>query len=239
MNVMILAFMHGITAWAQTPGQNTVEAKGVERAVVDWPNLRRYQNENARLPPPRPSENRVVFLGDSIIDSWGRRYGIFFSGKPYINRGISGQTTPQMLARFHADVVALKPKVVVILAGTNDIAGYSRPARIESIEANMTSMADLAKTNGIRVVFASVLPVCDYFMPQTGVRPPAKIIELNAWLSNYAATNDLVYLDYYSAMIDDKEMLRRGLTYDGLHPNTAGYELMRALTEDAIRAALK
>jgi len=180
----------------------------------------------------------VVFLGDSITDAWGSQHGQFFPGKPYVNRGISGQTTPQMLIRFRPDVIALKPKVVVFLAGTNDIAGNTGPMTLEAVEDNLTSMAELAQVNNIKVVLGSVLPVCDYIKPQTGRRPPEKIIALNAWMKDYAAKNGFIYLDYYSAMTDDQEMFRKELTYDGLHPNDAGYQVMAPLAEKAIAAAL-
>jgi lysophospholipase L1-like esterase len=208
------------------------------QSAVDWPNLARYHDENARLPAPAQGENRVVFMGDSITDGWGRLHGQFFPGKPYVNRGISGQTTPQMLIRFRPDVIALKPKVVVFLAGTNDIAGNTGPMTLEAIEDNLVSMAELAQANNIRVVLSSVMPVCDYIKPQTERRPPEKIIALNAWMKDYAAKNNFVYLDYYSAMLDDKEVFRKELTYDGLHPNDAGYEVMGPLAEKAIAAAL-
>lgn len=209
------------------------------KTLQDWPNLARYREENAKVPPPAPGEERVVFMGDSITDAWGRRYGKFFPGKPYINRGISGQTTPQMLIRFRPDVIAHKPKAVVILAGTNDIAGNTGPMSLEDIQGNLASMAELAKVNGIKVVLASIMPVCDYIKPQTERRPPAKIKALNAWIKDYAAKNGHVYLDYYSAMIDDKEMLRQELTYDGLHPNEAGYALIEPLAAKAIAEALR
>jgi lysophospholipase L1-like esterase len=208
------------------------------QSATDWPNLARYHDENARLAAPAPGESRVVFMGDSITDGWGRQYGQFFPGKPYVNRGISGQTTPQMLIRFRPDVIALKTKVVVFLAGTNDIAGNTGPMTLEAIEDNLMSMAELAQANNIRVVLASVMPVCNYIKPQTERRPPEKIIALNAWIKDYAAKNSFVYLDYYSAMLDDKEMFRKELTYDGLHPNDAGYEVMGPLAEKAIAAAL-
>ena len=208
------------------------------QSSTDWPNLARYHDENAHLAPPAAGENRVVFMGDSITDSWGRQHGQFFPGKPYVNRGISGQTTPQMLIRFRPDVIALKPKVVVFLAGTNDIAGNTGPMTLEAIEDNLASMAELATANNIRVVLSSVLPVCDYIKPQTERRPPEKVIALNAWIMDYAARNGFVYLDYYSAMLDDKQMFRKELTYDGLHPNDAGYEVMGPLAEKAIAAAL-
>ncbi len=245
IRTICLALFLASVAAAQTPAMpadlNRLKSQleRAERILKDWPNLSRYAEENAKLPPPKPGENRVVFMGDSITDAWGRKYGKFFPGKPYVNRGISGQTTPQMLIRFRPDVIALRPKVVVILAGTNDIAGNTGPMTLEQIQGNLTSMVELAKANGIRVVLASLLPVCDYIKPQTGRRPPEKIRALNAWMKEYAGKNKLVYLDYYSAMVDDKQMLKRELTYDGLHPNDAGYEVMRPLAERAVAAALK
>ncbi len=178
-------------------------------------------------------------MGDSITDAWGRRYGKFFPGKPYINRGISGQTTPQMLIRFRPDVLAHKPKAVVILAGTNDIAGNTGPMTLEEIEGNLQSMAELARANGIRVILSSVMPVCDYIRPQTPRRPMEKIKALNEWIKAYAAKNGHTYLDYFPAMVDDKGFLKQELTYDGLHPNDAGYEAIEPVAAKAIADALK
>src|SRR5215831_2861608 len=210
-----------------------------ENRLKDWPELGRYREANGQVTTPAKNESRVVFMGDSITDSWQNpRFGGFFPGKPYVDRGISGQTTPQMLIRFRPDVIALHPKAVVILAGTNDIAGNTGPTTLDAIEDNLASMAELARTNGIRVVLASVLPVCDYIKPQTPRRPNEKIVALNAWIKDYAAKNGLIYLDYYSAMLDDNKMLKQDLTYDGLHPNDAGYEVMGPLAEKAIAAAL-
>src|SRR5258707_6077330 len=214
------------------------ELQQAQSKLKDWPNLVRYRDANSQVPPPDSGKARVLFMGDSITDGWGRRYGNFFPGNPYINRGISGQTTPQMLIRFRPDVIALRPALVVILAGTNDIAGNTGPMTLEAIEDNLMSMAELARANGIRVVLASLLPVCDYIKPQMPRRPPEKIIALNAWMKDYAARNGLTYLDYYSAMLDDNKMLKQELTYDGLHPNDAGYEVMAPLAEKAIAAAL-
>jgi lysophospholipase L1-like esterase len=218
----------------------SLSAWGQAAPVVkpDFPNLARYHDENAKLPPPAAGERRVVFMGDSITDNWGRRYGKFFLGKPYVNRGIGGQTTPQMLIRFRADVIALAPKVVVILAGTNDIAGNTGPVTLEAIEDNLASMAELAKLNGIRVVMASVMPVCDYIKVQTARRPPEKIKALNAWIKDYTARNGLIFLDYYSALLDDQQMFKKDLTFDGLHPNDAGYDAISPLAEQAIASAL-
>jgi lysophospholipase L1-like esterase len=208
------------------------------KTLQDWPNLARYAADNAKLAAPASGEARVVFMGDSITDGWGRGRGTFFPGKPYVNRGISGQTTPQMLIRFRPDVIALKPKVVVILAGTNDLAGNTGPETLEDIEGNLVSMAELAKVNNIRVVFSSVMPVCDYIKPQTVQRPPAQIIAINDWMKDYAAKNGIVYLDYYSAMLDEHQMLKEALTFDGLHPNAAGYDVMGPLASAAIAQAL-
>lgn len=212
----------------------------------DWPNLGRYDADNKKLGPSAKNEQRVVFMGDSITDSWDDPvYGGFFRGKPYINRGISGQTTPQMLIRFRRDVIELKPKVVVILAGTNDIAGNTGPTTLEAIEDNLRSMSDLARANGIRVVFASILPVSDYEirdgkpLTQTVRRPPEKILALNQWLKEFAKIRGDLYLDYFAAMADDKGFLKDELSNDGLHPNAQGYAVMAPLAEAAIAASLK
>jgi lysophospholipase L1-like esterase len=205
----------------------------------DFGELARYRAANAALKTPAPGETRVVFFGDSITDIW--HLDEYFPGKPYVNRGIGGQTTPQMLIRFRQDVIDLRPRVVVILAGTNDIAGNTGPMRLEDIESNYASMADLARANNVRVVFSSVLPVHNY-TPQSqnffAGRPPAKILELNRWLKTYCAANDCVYLDYFSAMVDDRGLLKRELADDGLHPNVAGHKIMAPLAEAAIRDAL-
>jgi lysophospholipase L1-like esterase len=215
------------------------ELERSQKILKDWANLSRYRADNASVSAPAAGETRVVFMGDSITDSWGRKYGKFFPGKAYVNRGISGQTTPQMLIRFRPDVLALKPKAVVILAGTNDISGNTGPTTLEEIEGNLTSMAELAKAHGIKVVLSSVMPVTDAIRPQTERRPPEKIRALNTWIKDYAAKTGAVYLDYYSAIVDDKGMLKTELTYDGLHPNDAGYDLIQPLAQKAIDRALK
>jgi lysophospholipase L1-like esterase len=223
-------------AFAQTddPAKVKAELDRDKNILQDWPALSRYAADNETV-----KNSGVVFMGDSITDAWIKRSPKFFADNPgYVDRGISGQTTPQMLIRFRPDVIALKPKVVVILAGTNDIAGNTGPMTLEMIEDNFRSMVELAKTNGIKVVMSSVMPVCDYIRPQTERRPPAQIIALNEWIKTYSARNKLVYLDYYSAMIDDQKMLRKEITYDGLHPNEAGYAIMEPLAEKAIAAAL-
>ena len=177
-------------------------------------------------------------MGDSITDGWGRRYGKFFPGKPYINRGISGQTTPQMLMRFRPDVIALKPKAVVILAGTNDIAANTGPSTLEMIEDNLASMTELAQANGIKAVPSSVMPTCDYIQRQSDRRPNSKIIELNRWIKECAAKHNAIYVDYFTAMLDDQGALKQDLTYDGLHPNDAGYNLIMPLAQTAVDQAL-
>src|SRR5947207_925284 len=170
--------------------QIKAQAEGAEARLKDWPALGRYHEDNTKVSLPLKNEQRVVFMGDSITDGWDNPInGGFFPGKPYIDRGISGQTTPQMLIRFRPDVIELKPKVVVILAGTNDIAGNTGPTTLEAIEDNLSSMVDLAKANNIKVVLSSVMPVCDYIRPQTERRPPEKIIALNAWMKDYAQKN--------------------------------------------------
>ena len=218
-----------------------------EKKLDDWAELNRYAAANAKILPAQKGENRVVFMGDSITDIWDRNeFGGFFPGKPYLNRGISGQTTPQMLIRFQPDVVANKPQVVVILAGTNDIAGNTGPMTLEQIENNIRSMAEIAAAHGIKVVLASVLPVNDYVRRpsgelyiQTKSRPPEKILAINDWLKNYAAKNGYSYLDYFDAMVDEKGFIKDGTTFDGLHPNAKGYAIMTPLAEAAIEKALK
>ncbi|HVW76427.1 MAG TPA: SGNH/GDSL hydrolase family protein [Alloacidobacterium sp.] len=232
--------------WSQTPATaeqtTTVDAKQIERMqsqLQDWPNLKRYQAENQTLQSPAAGEQRVVFFGDSITDGWGRRpeTGTFFPGKPYINRGISGQTTPQMLVRFQQDVVHLHPAAVVILAGTNDIAGNTGPSTPQMIEDNFSSMAAIAKENGIKVIFASITPAGAYPW-KPGVQPVEEIREVNQWLRNFCAGNGYVYLDYYSAMSDAKGAMQPGISFDGVHPNAKGYAIMAPLAEAAIAQAL-
>ncbi len=219
----------------------------LEFVAFDFGRLSRFAAADAALAPPAPGEKRVVFMGDSITDNWSRLElsGGFFPGQPYVNRGISGVTTSQMLLRFRADVIALRPAVVVILAGTNDIAGNSGPVSLETIEGNLASMSELARVHGIRVVLASLLPVLDGKLDgsgrpivQTKARSPEAIRTLNGWLAEYARANDCVYLDYFSAMVDSEGRLKAGLTGDGLHPNAAGYLVMAPLAEKAIAEAL-
>ena len=206
----------------------------------DFAQLARYRQANAALAAPKPSERRVIFFGDSITDGW--HLDQYFPGKGYVNRGISGQTTSQMLLRFQQDVINLQPAAVVILAGTNDIAGNTGPIAIPDIEANFASIAELARANGVKLIVSSVTPVHDY-TPQAqnffAQRDPAKILALNGWLKDYCAKNGLIYLDYFSAMVNDRGLLRENLATDGLHPNDQGYRIMAPLAEDAIARALK
>ncbi len=203
----------------------------------DWAALGRYRAANAELGPPKPGEQRVVFFGNSITEGWAPHFAAMFPGKPYIGRGISGQTTPQMLIRFRQDVVALKPAVVVILAGTNDIAGNTGPSTQAMIADNLIGMAEIAKANGIRVVLSSVLPVSDYPW-KPGLEPGPKIVALNTWMREYAASHGAIYLDYHSAMVYEKLGLNPDLAADGVHPTEKGYRMMAPLAEAAIARAL-
>ena len=253
--VFVAAFLSSVISVSAQTSEATPLAKQVasleeklardERTLSDWPNVARYREANGVVAAPAKDEQRVVFMGDSITDMWAQpQFGGFFPGKPYIDRGISGQTTPQMLIRFRPDVLALQPRVVLILAGTNDLAGNTGPMTLEAIEGNLASMSDLAHANGIRVVFASVLPVHDFGHRADGSaivitdrRPPAKILELNEWIKSFAAKHGDGYLDYFSAMVDGHGFLKKELSEDGLHPNKTGYEVMAPLAEKAIAEA--
>ncbi len=218
----------------------------LEFVASDYGRLSRFAAANAALATPKAGENRVVFFGDSITDNWARpEYGGFFPGKPYVNRGIGGQTTSQMVVRFYADVVANKPRAVVILAGTNDLAGNSGPIELADVENNLAAMTDVAKIHGVRVILASVLPISDDKKDANGAplvrstdRPPAKIRELNAWLQRHAHDSGALYLDYFSAVVDANGALKAEFNDDGLHPNAAGYAVMAPLAEAAITKAL-
>jgi lysophospholipase L1-like esterase len=203
----------------------------------DWANLNRYRNDNVKIGLPKEGEMRIVFMGNSITELWGTTSPEFFEGKPYINRGISGQTTPQMLIRFRPDVIALKPNVVVILAGTNDIAGNTGPSTPEMIMDNIISMAELANSNGIKVILCSILPAFDYSW-KPGQKPAEKIFDLNKMIKAYADEKGYVYLDYYSSMVDERKGLKAEYSDDGVHPNKAGYAVMAPLAEEAIKKAL-
>jgi len=217
------------------PGLDQYRASRIAIYTDDFGELARYRGADAALGPPAAGENRVVFMGDSITDYW--KLADYFPAKPYLNRGIDGQTTSQMLVRFRQDVIELDPRVLVVLAGTNDVAGVTGPTRNEDIEANFASMAELARLHHIRVIFSSLLPVNNYTedaKESFALRPHERILALNRWLQDYCAKNKLVYLDYFSALVDDKGMLKRDLSDEGLHPNAAGYKIMAPLAEKAI-----
>jgi lysophospholipase L1-like esterase len=204
--------------------------------LTDFPWLAKFHDDDVKLGAPAAGEKRVVFMGDSITEGWHLDQS--FPGKPYVNRGISGQTTPQMLLRFRQDVIDLEPKAVVILAGTNDIAGNTGPETLEQIEGNIASMAELAESHHIRVVLCSILPAFDYPW-QPGLTPAPKIMKINAWLRGYAQSKGFVYVDFHSAMKDDRDGLPPTLSKDGVHPLPAGFALMTTLAEAGIEKALK
>jgi acyl-CoA thioesterase I len=222
------------------PGLDRYRASRVAVYFNDYGQLERYREANARLNPPPAGQTRVVFFGDSITDLW--KLDESFPGKGFINRGIGGQTTSQMLVRFRQDVIDLQPKTVIILAGTNDIAGNTGAISNQDIEANLSSMFDLAHAHGIQVVFSSLLPVNNY-TPQSQEffrsRPRDRILALNRWLKDYSSEHQAIYLDYFSPMLDEQGMLKRDLTQDGLHPNQAGYAIMGPLAERAIEKTLE
>lgn len=203
----------------------------------DWPNLGRYKEENLKIGLPATDENRVVFIGNSITEGWAQLSSNFFTDNHYVNRGISGQTTPQMLVRFRPDVVNLKPKVVVILAGTNDIAGNTGPSTLEMIEDNIASMVEIAKANYIKIVLCSVLPVYDYPW-KPGLEPAQKIIDLNKWIKEYSINNEIIYVDYFTPMADQRNGLKKEYSEDGVHPNLAGYKIMESIVNQAIQELL-
>jgi lysophospholipase L1-like esterase len=261
LRVLALVFFLSAPTFAQQPAQSApaqppipstgfagldqYRARRIAVFFDDFGQLGRYRDANAALKPPAPGENRIVFFGDSITDIW--HLDEYFPGKPYLNRGIGGQTTPQMLVRFRQDVIDLHPTAVLILAGTNDIAGNTGPMRLEDIEADYASLAELARAHDVKVIYASVLPVHNYtekskdFFAQ---RSPEKILELNRWLQNYCSSltggkKNCYYLDYYSAMVDDKGLMKKDLADDGLHPNAAGFKIMAPLAEAAIEKTLK
>jgi lysophospholipase L1-like esterase len=201
----------------------------------DFADLHRYRAANQELGRPVSGEHRVIFYGDSITDKWSLSQ--YFPARNYINRGISGQTTSQMLPRFRQDVINLDPDVVVILAGTNDIAGNTGPISIEDIEGNITSMAELARAHDIALVLSSVTPVNNYTPASQRFfadRPPSEILRLNEWMKAYCVSTNCYYLDYFDSMVDGSGLLRRGLSEDGLHPNDAGYKIMAPLAQSAI-----
>lgn len=205
-----------------------------EQMLRDWPNLTRFRSANTAITTPV----EVVFMGDSITELWGRQPEQFFPGKPYVNRGIGGQTTPQMVLRFQQDVVDLKPRVVVINGGTNDIAGNTGPSTLKMIEDNLKSMTEIAQANGIQVVLASVTPAYDYPW-RRGLEPAEKVVGLNNWMKSFCAKAGCVYADYFTPMADEKHGMKEGLSVDGIHPTPEGYRIMSPIAEKAIQDALE
>jgi lysophospholipase L1-like esterase len=223
---------------APTPDQLAARQRAQQEQLAnDWPSLARYRDANHNLPPATEEAARVVFMGDSITELWDRDPGNFFASKGYIGRGIGGQTTPQMLVRFQQDVVALKPKVVVINGGTNDIAGNTGPSTLEMIEDNLKSMAQIASANGIKVVLASVTPAFDYPW-RRGLEPAEKVVALNSRMKDYCSRTGCVFADYFSAMSGENHGMKEGLSRDGIHPTPAGYNIMAPIAERAIAQAL-
>ncbi|WP_260706590.1 GDSL-type esterase/lipase family protein [Edaphobacter flagellatus] len=251
---LVAAALSAVQLWSQSPASTSsvpaqpgpdsddpaklhAEIDSYKAKLGDFAELSRYRIENAELPAAAANERRVVMFGDSITDDWRRSPKNFFPGKPYVNRGIKGQTTAQMLVRFRADVIDLKPAVVVILAGTNDIANRKgRAGVLEAVENNLTSMDQLARANGIKVVLATLLPVCG---AQLAKRSPDDILQLNQWIAGYAKGHNIQLLDYYPAMLDSKTgQLRESISHDCLHPNVEGYDIMQPMVERAIASAL-
>jgi len=222
----LLISLYAFTATAQNP-----------QSPTDWANLGKYSTENKKLMPLTKHEKRIVFMGNSITESW-QYADDFFSTNGYINRGISGQTTPQMLVRFRPDVIELQPSVVVIMAGINDIAENTGPIALEDVFGNIVSMTELAHAHHIKVVLSSVLPAIDFDW-RPGLHPAEKIIKLNAMIQSYCATNHIVYLDYYSKMVDENKEMDKRFTADGVHPNLEGYKVMEPLVMEGIKRALK
>ncbi len=235
---LLLMFLFTVPAVQAQQQMSDYEKMIYERNKVDWPYLNRYRDDNVKLGPPAAGEKRVVFMGNSITQGWKELRPEYFGGKPYVCRGISGQTTPQMLVRFRTDVIALKPAAVVILAGINDIAGNTGPATLNMIEDNLASMADLARAHGIAVILCSVLPAYD-FPWNPGVYPAERVDSLNSWIRSYAGSNGLYYIDFYSSMVDERKGLKTDYTKDGVHPTANGYKVMERLAEIEISKALK
>jgi len=242
VGVTLLALM-GISVWAQEPTVEslTKELNAARKKLVDWGGMNVYGSDDSEIPAPKPGENRVVFLGDTLTANWGKGKAQFFPGKPYFNRGIALQTTPQMLVRFRQDVIDLKPKVVVIEGGFNDIGMVMGPGSEGTISDNLTTMIELAKVHGIKVVIASLTPVCDCYGTQTRLRPVGKIAAINGTLRGLAKDTGSVYLNYYSVLVDTDagtRQMKKALTDDGINPNDAAYALMAPLAEQAVADAL-
>jgi lysophospholipase L1-like esterase len=234
--VMVAIVTSTPSAWAQSAAEADRQLAVYKQLLTDWAGLTRYGSENSELGAPRPGERRVVFFGDDATERWSGAG--FFPGKPYLNRGIRGQNSAQMLVRFRQDVIGLKPAVVIIHAGTNDLARLLGPGTRGTFADNVMSMTELAKAHGIRVVLASILPVCDCFTEQTARRSPIRLGDFNEWLQEYAKASGSVYLDFFTALAEDRSF-RKEWTADGLVPNAEGYKVMAPLAEAAIAKALK
>jgi lysophospholipase L1-like esterase len=218
--------------------ENDIRIATTQAENSDWANLGYYEKRNRELGLPDENEKRIVFMGDSITEEWGNLYPEFFSGNYYINRGIGGQTTPQMLIRFKPDAIDLKPYAIIILAGTNDIAGNTGPSTVRMITDNIFSMAELAIAYEIKVVLSSILPVYQYPWVDDVLDPPSAIGSINSKIKEYVENKGLVYLDYYSSMVDDRKGLKLDFTGDGVHPNEAGYKIMSAIADEIISQVL-
>jgi lysophospholipase L1-like esterase len=227
----------GVVAGSGAVCPDAQKVAEMEAKLADWPQLAKYAGANAALAPAAAGEQRVVFYGASMTEFWGKNGTSFFPGKPYVNRGISGQTTAQMVVRFRQDVIDLHPKAVLILAGTNDVAQNTGPMTPEMTEGNWRSMAELAKANGIKVIFASITPSTDFWW-RRGLKPAEKIRVLNAWLKDYCAKEGLIYVDYYSALVNDEGGMKAEYTVDGVHATAKGYAVMAPLAQAAIDKAL-
>jgi lysophospholipase L1-like esterase len=232
----------GCLGWAQTPTTSslTEELNAARKKLIDWGGLNAYGSDDSEIPAPKPDENRVVFIGDTLTANWGKGKTPFFPGKPWINRGVASQVTPQMLVRFRQDVIDLQPKVVVIQGGLNDIGMVMGPGSEGTISENLRTMIDLAKYHGIKVVIASLTPICDcYDNSQTKIRPVGKIAAINGTLRDIAKETGSVYLNYYSVLVDTaSRQMKKEFTDNGVNPNDAGYALMAPLAEKAIADAL-
>jgi lysophospholipase L1-like esterase len=236
--VLLATFANSGAQTVNAVQDQSAEIRSLKARLADWPNLNRYRDADAALPPATPEERRVVFMGDSLTDNWGRiADSVFFPGKPYVNRGISGQTTPQMLLRFQQDVVALHPSAVVFLGGTNDVAGNTGPMTIQMIENNIMSMAEVAQANGIKMILCSQLPALQYPWNKT-VEPAPILLQLSAWEKEYANIHELGYVDYYTALAGPDGGFKPGLSQEGVHPTAKGYEVMTSTVEKVIQTVL-
>ena len=246
MKLIWIAVLACGCAWSQVATPASMEApaiadqvKDLRAKLADWAQLGRYRAEDVALPPPSPRENRVVFFGSSTTDNWGRKYNsVFFPGKSYINRGVSGQTTPQMLVRFQQDVVALRPAAVVFLGGSNDVAGNTGPSTLGMIEDNIRSMVAIARANGIRMILASQQPTIEFPWIKSS-HPAPMLLALSAWEKEYARAQGLGYVDYYSALAGPDGGFREGLSVDGVHPTAKGYAVMTPVVERVITQVLQ